>query len=148
MTEQAPTAPGVPTSNPIALFVGLIAGVLMVVGGVFLDLVSGFPSKATDSGADIFWSVTPADQPSFFASAAFVILVIAAITLLGAATSRGGWLVFGGILAVAAFVLVMISFYRVEGADLGIGDAGMGLWTILVGGVLAIVAGSTSRRTT
>jgi hypothetical protein len=46
---------------------------------------------------------------------------------------------------VLAYVLVLISFYRLEGADLGIGDAGMGLWAILAGGVLAIIAGAMGR---
>jgi hypothetical protein len=75
-----------------------------------------------------------------------VVLIIGVITLIGAAMGRGGWLTYGGVLAVLAFVLTIISFYRLEAADLGIGDAGLGLWAILVGGVLAIVAGLMGRR--
>ena len=141
--EQTPVA----TGNPITMIVGLIAGAVIIGGGMFLDWLSGTSSKAADSGFEIFWSVTPASEPSFFASAAFVILIVGAITLLGAALARGGLVVFGGLLAVLAFVLVIISFYRVQIADLGIGDAGPGLWALLVGGLLAIVAGSMARRT-
>lgn len=142
-THTSPVA----TGNPITMVVGLVAGAVIIGGGMFLDWLSGSPSKAADSGFEIFWSPTPAGEPSFFASAAFVILIIGAITLLGAALARGGMVVFGGLLAVLAFVLVIISFYRVQLADLGIGDAGPGLWALLVGGLLAIVAGSMARRT-
>jgi hypothetical protein len=131
----------------MTMLLGLIAGILMIVGAMFLDWLSALASKGTDAGIAIFWSTNPAGEPSFFASAGFVVLIIAAITLLGAALGRGGWVVLGGVLAVLAFVLVIVSFYRLEGADLGIGDAGLGLWGILVGGVLAIIAGSMSRRT-
>ena len=147
MTQPGYPAAPVATGNPITMVFGLIAGVMIIGGGMFLDWVSGTPSKAADTGFEIFWSVTPLSEPSFFSSAAFVILVIGAITLLGAALARGGLIVFGGLLAVLAFVLVMISFYRVQVADLGIGYAGLGLWSILVGGALAIVAGSMARRT-
>ncbi|MGH2711891.1 MAG: hypothetical protein ACRDH9_11895 [Actinomycetota bacterium] len=150
MTEPAtaPPAPTAVTRNPFAMLVGLIAGALMIVGAMFLDWLSGFGSKGIDAGADIFWSTEPASDPSFFASAGFVVLIVALITLAGAALARSGWMVLGGVLGILAFVLTIVSFYRVEGADLGIGDAGLGLWAILVGGVLALVAGIAGRRTT
>ncbi len=133
--------------NPVTAVLGLIAGVVIIVGGTLLDWLSGSPSKALDIGIEIFWSVTSATDPSFFASAGFAVLAIGAITLIGAGTARGGLVVFGGMLAVTAFVLVIVSFYRVEVANLGIGDAGLGLWAILAGGVLAFTAGAMSRRT-
>ena len=144
IAPQAPTT--TVTRNPFAMLVGLIAGVLMVVGGLLLDWLSGTESKGTDAGFEIFFSTDPSGGASFFTSAGFVVLLIAVITLLGAATSRGGLVTFGGILAVLAFVLVIITFYRVEAAEIGIGDAGLGLWAILVGGVLALVAGIAGRR--
>jgi hypothetical protein len=147
MTQPGYQTTPVATGNPITMVLGLIAGTVIIGGGLFLDWLSGSSSKAAESGFEIFWSVTPASDPSFFSSAAFVVLIIGAITSLGAALARGGVVVFGGMLAVLAFVLVMVSFYRVQVADLGIGDAGPGLWAILVGGGLAIVAGSMARRT-
>lgn len=147
MTEPAPqTAPAVATRNPATMLLGLIGAALIIVGAVFLDWLVGIASKGLDAGVSIFWSTDPSADPSFFASAGFVVLVIGVLTLIGAALARGGWVVYGGVLAVLAFVLVLISFYRLEGADLGIGDAGLGLWAILAGGVLAIVAGMMGRR--
>jgi hypothetical protein len=127
------------------MILGLVGGVLIVLGAFFLDWLSGGASKGTEAGISIFWSTDPAADPSFFASAGFVVLIIGAITLIAAAMGRGGWLIYGGVLGVLAYVLVLISFYRLEGADLGIGDAGLGLWSITAGGVLAIVAGAMGR---
>ena len=145
MTEPAPMAPAGATRNPVTMILGLLGGALIVIGALFLDWLSGVASKGTEAGISIFWSTDPAADPSFFASAGFVVLIIGAITLIAAAMGRGGWLIYGGVLGVLAYVLVLISFYRLEGADLGIGDAGLGLWAILVGGVLAIVAGAMGR---
>jgi hypothetical protein len=146
MTQPAPqTAPATSTTS-VSMMLGIVAGALMVVGAMFFDWLSGVDSKGPDNGASIFWSTDPAAGPMFFASAGFVVLVMAAITLIAAAMRRWGWVMYGGILAVLGFVLVMISFYRVEGANLGIGDAGLGLWMILAGGILAIVAAVMGRR--
>jgi hypothetical protein len=148
MTQPAPqTAPAVSTGNSMTMILGVIGAILMVVGAFFFDWISGVASKGTDAGIAIFWSTNPAAEPSFFASAGFVVLVIAVITAIGAAMGRSGWVIYGGVLAVLAFVLPIISFYRLKGADLGIGDAGLGLWAILVGGVVAIAAGAMGRRT-
>jgi hypothetical protein len=148
MTEPATPAPqatpSAATRNPATMLLGLIAGAVLIVGALFLDWVSGAPSKGTEAGVNIFWSASPTPEPNFFASAAFVILLIGLITLVGAALGRGGWIVLGGILAVIAYVLAVISFFR---ADLGLGDVGLGLWAVLVGGVLALVAGMMSRNT-
>lgn len=147
MTESAPQTPyAAPTRNPVTVIAGLIAGVLLVVGGVLLDWISGVASKGLDVPADILWSPVLSPDSGFFGSAGFVILIIALFTFLGAVGGRGGGLVFSGVLGVAAFVLVIITFYRAD-AGLGIGDAGIGLWAILVGGVLGIAAGRTGRNT-
>lgn len=148
MPQPVPQSPMAAPRNPISMIIGIIGGVLIVVGALLLDWLSGIASKGVDSGVEIFWSTDPAGDPSFFASAGFAVLVVGVITLIGAAFARGGWLVFGGLLAVAAFVLTIMTFYRVEVADLGVGDAGLGLWTILIGGVLAIAAGAVARRDT
>lgn len=150
MTQPVPeTAPAVPTSNSVTMIGGVLGAILMVVGAVFLDWLSGgIPSKGLDAGVAIFWSTEPSADPSFFASAGFVVLILAVITLAGALLGRGAWVVLGGVLAVLAVVLTVISYFRFEGADLGIGDMGLALWAILVGGVVAIVAGAMGRRST
>lgn len=134
--------------NPITMLLGIVAGVLVVVGALLFDWLSGTPSKASDFGIEIFWSTNSVSDPSFFASAGFAVLVVGVLALIGAAFARGGLLIFTGLLATAAFVLTIVTFYRVEVADLGIGDAGLGLWMILAGGVLAIAAGAVADSNT
>ena len=148
MTQPAPTAPATTTSNPAAMILGLIGGVLLVLGGLLFDWLSGVPTKGVDNGIAIFWSTDVEGDVSFFTSAGLVILIIAAVTLIGAALNRAAWVLLGGILALVAFLLVTINVYRFEGADLGIGDYGLGLWAILVGGVVALAAGIMGRRAT
>ena len=148
MTQPAPQTAPASDSGTIPMMLGILAGLFLVVGAMFFDWLSGVPSKGADSGVAIFWSTEVEGEPMFFTSAGFVVLIIAAITLIAAAIRRWGWVLYGGILAVLAFVLVMVTFYRVEGTQLGIGDSGLGLWMILAGGVLAIVAGMMARRAT
>ena len=148
MTQPAPQTAPASDSGTVPMMLGILAGLLMVVGAMFFDWLSGVPSKGADNGAAIFWSTEVEGEPMFFTSAGFVVLIISAITLIASAMRRWGWVLYGGILAVLGFVLVMVTFYRVEGTQLGIGDSGLGLWMILAGGVLAIVAGMMARRAT
>ncbi len=146
MTQPARQSATAADRNTVPMMLGVLAGILMVAGAMFFDWLSGVPSKGADNGAAIFWSTDVESEPMFFASAGFVVLVLAAITLIAAAMRRWDWMLYGGILAVLGFVLVLITFYRVEGTQLGMGDSGLGLWMILAGGVLAIVAGMMGRR--
>ena len=153
MTQPAPqpvpqTAPATPVDRTmVPMILGILASVLMLLGAILFDWLSGFESKGTEASILIFWSPDTEGEASFFSSAGFVVLVIAAITLIAAAMRRWGWVMYGAILAVLAFVLVMVTFYRVEGdPGLGIGDAGLGLWMILAGGILGIVAAVMGRR--
>lgn len=148
MTEPAPAPMAAPalTRNPMAMILGLV-GAALIIAGTFLDWLKQVPSPGTDADISIFWDFESTTvDPSFFASAGFVTVVIGAIVLLGAVLHRAGIVLIGGILAVLAWVLVNISFYRVEVIDLGIGDNDIGLWAILAGGVVAIVAGLVDRR--
>lgn len=148
MTQPAPQMAPAAARNPTAMILGVVAALLMIVGALFFDWLSGVPTKGLDNGAAIFVSTDVEGDPSFFTSAGLVVLIIAAITLIGAMTARNGWVVLGGGLAVLGFVLIMISFYRFEGTDLGIGDTGLGLWMVLAGGVVAIASGLMGRRDT
>ena len=148
MTQPVPQPAPAADTNTVPMMLGILAGALMIVGALFFDWLSGVTSKGADNGVAIFWSTDVEGGPMFFTSAGFVVLVMAAITLIAAAMKRWGWVLYGGILAVLGFVLVMVSFYRFEGTPLGIADSGLGLWMILAGGILAIAAGMMGRRAT
>lgn len=148
MTMPAPDAAPAATRNPTAMILGVV-GAVLVVAGALLDWISDVPDTAgLDAPVAVFWSTDLSADASFFTSAGFVLIVIAAITLIGAGASRGGVVLLGGVLGVLAFALVVITLLRVEEVELGIGDFALGLWAILVGGVVTIAAGLMGRRAT
>ena len=147
MTQPAPQTASVAERSMVPMMLGVLAGVLMILGAVFFDWLSAFESKGTEASISIFWSPDTTGNASFFLSAGFVVLVFAALTMIAAALRRWGWVLYGGIVAVLAFVLVIVTFYRLGGdPGVGIGDAGLGLWMILAGGILGIVAAVRGRR--
>jgi hypothetical protein len=84
----------------------------------FLDVDPGVPQTGTLDG--LF---------SFATSIGIPVLALAVVVLLGIRTGAAAW--FGGVVSV-----LLIAGYLIVA-----GDAGLGLWAALAGGVLAIVGG-------
>jgi hypothetical protein len=108
------------------------------------------PPGATD-GTSMNWSIFySTDDPfgaGFFTSAGFVTIILGILALLGMAF-RTGWLTrLAGALGIVAIVLYAISLYRVEGANFGVGEIGIGAWLVLIGGILALIGGFLGTRT-
>lgn len=149
MAQPAPQmAPA--TRNPISMILGVLAAAVIVLGAILLSWLSGGTEsfKGTDAPISMFWSTDLTVEVSFLSSAGLIILGIGAIVLIGGLINRNGLLVVGGLLAVIAFALIVITLLRLELVDIGVGDFGIGLWAILVGGVVAIAAGIMGRRAT
>lgn len=138
------------TRNPISMILGVLAAAVIVLGAILLSWLSGGTEsfKGTDAPISMFWSTDLTVEVSFLSSAGLIILGIGAIVLIGGLINRNGLLVVGGLLAVIAFALIVITLLRLELVDIGVGDFGIGLWAILVGGVVAIAAGIMGRRAT
>ena len=116
-----------------------LAGAAGLIVGSLLDWVDG--SKGTDAQYKVFWSTNAEGGVSFLESAGAITILIGLLAILGLAM-RSGWLTrLAGALGVAAFVLFTITLYRVEEVDLSIGDIKIGMWLILAGGVLCLIAG-------
>jgi hypothetical protein len=115
--------------------------------GAFLDwLMEVTPSRGVDADWTIFFSTNPGDAANIWSSAGAVIIVLGVLAVVGLAF-RTGWLTsLSGALAVAAMVLLAITFYRVADLDLGIQDFGVGAWLIVAGGLLALVGGFFGAR--
>jgi hypothetical protein len=148
MTEPAAgTAPAAPR-NTTAMALAVIGGLLTIAGG-FLSWVSSLPdTEGTKAPISLFFKpidATTADT-ALITSAGIVVAILGLIILIGAFTARNTMTLVGGVLALIAFVLVGINLMRTELLGLGIGDFGIGLWAIGLGGVLAIVAGVMGRR--
>jgi hypothetical protein len=149
MTQPAPQTAPAATRNPTAMILGVVGALLVILGGFLFNWLSsgaiGF--KGTDAPISLLWSSSDsAVEVSFASSAGLIVIAIGVIALIGALIARTGLLVIGGVLGVLAYALVAINLIRIDALDIGIGDFGLGLWAILIGGILPIVAGLMSRR--
>jgi hypothetical protein len=135
------------SAGGVAGRVGLtVLGAAGLIIGAFLDWLSGTVDfgglSGTELGARIFISDADVD-PSFLASAGAIVILLGLLALLGLAF-RSGWLTrMAGALGVIAFVLFTISLFRAGG---GLGGIGIGMWVVLVGGVVALVGGFVGTR--
>lgn len=147
MTQPAPQTAGSSGSTPMILGV---LGAAVIIAGAFLSWVAPATSaEGISMPISLFWSTefsTTDANPAFFASAGFIVILIGALTLIGALLHRRGWVLYGGVLALIAFVLIAISLMRVEAVEIGPGDYGLGAWAIGLGGVVSIAAAMTGRR--
>lgn len=124
-----------------------LLGAAGMIYGSFLDWVLEFsPSRGIDAYWTIFFSPNAGEAANIWSSAGFVIIVLGILAIIGLAL-RTGWLTsLAGALAVAAMVLLAITFYRVQDVDLGIQDFGVGAWLIVAGGLVALIGGFFGAR--
>lgn len=94
----------------------------------------------------VFYSTADPIGASFVSSGGLVTIILGVLALLGLAF-RTGWLTtLAGVLGIVAFALVVITLYRVEGQDYAITNIGLGLWIVLAGGILSVIAGFFGAR--
>jgi hypothetical protein len=123
---------------------GILRALLTVVGvagielSAFLAWVGGTDGVRLSDRA--FITTTFSSTGLFVQSAGFVAIVVGLIALLGIA-SLGGWPIrLGGALGLAAFILVLISMARSSAFSLP-KDIGPGLWVLLAGSLVCVIAG-------
>jgi hypothetical protein len=147
--DDTPAPPSTAPASAIGarLILTLVGAAAMIVGA-FLEWVKQgeFTVKGTKIGYTVFWDTDPSFEPSFLASAGFVMIVIGLITLLGIAMSTGWLSRLGAVLGLIAVALFVITLYRVADAELSIGNVGIGIWLILAGSILALVGGFVQQR--
>ena len=148
MTQPAPSAPA-GTRNSALMILGVIGGALIITGAFLSWIAPATSAEGVSMPISLFWSIEYSNtesNPSLFASAGFIVILIGALTLVSALLGRGGWVLYGGILALIAFVLIAISLMRVEAVDIGPGDYGIGAWAIGLGAVVSIAASRMGRQ--
>ena len=145
MAMQTTTRPSAGLAGRVLLTLVGSAGLII---GSFLDwFKSSSSTHGTDVGVNIFWSTNPDANPNFLASAGFVTIVIGIVAILGLALRTGALTRLAGALGIVAFILYLITLYRVPDANLDVGDVDIGMWLILAGGVLALIGGFMGSRT-
>jgi hypothetical protein len=133
-TRAVSEAPSPWLAVRVILSVG--AAVLLLLGS-FLEWTDGTDGSALSIQA--LWETDPGTA-GFFASAGLVTAICGAVIILGLAF-KGGWLTrFAGAVALVAFTLVVIQQGRAGNLDT-LEDVGTGLWLVLAGGILALIAG-------
>jgi hypothetical protein len=149
--EVGPTGGGLMTR--LALSVLGAAGMII---GAFLpwlrfdegQVPPGVGLTGLDLSNSIFYSTDDPFGASFIGSAGLAAIILGVLALLGMAL-RTGWLTsLAGVLGIIAFVLVLITLYRVPDADFSVSNVGLGLWVVLAGGVLALLGGFFGARPT
>jgi hypothetical protein len=131
----------------VARIILSLLGAAGMIYGAFLDwlMEADFSSRGIDANWNIFFSTSPGEPATMWSSAGFVIIVLGVLAVIGLAF-RTGWLTsLSGALAVAAMILLAVTFYRLQ-EDLGIQDFGVGAWLIVAGGLLALIGGFLGAR--
>jgi hypothetical protein len=133
-TVAAREAPSPWLAVRVILSIG--AAVFLLVGS-FLEWFDGTDGSAL--AIQGYWE-TDAGTAGFLSSAGLVTAICGAVIILGLAF-KGGWLTrFAGAVALVAFTLVVIQLGRSGSLD-SLEDVGIGLWFVLIGGVLALIGG-------
>jgi hypothetical protein len=135
--STAPTTTVSPGRGVLRLvLVALGAAGLFV--GAFLEWVNGV--NGIDLSNRVFFTTDVRATTQFLASAGLIAIVIGLVALLGL-TLINGWVVrLAGIAGIIAFVLSVISMARAQGFSLP-QDIGIGLWVLLAGSALTVIAG-------
>lgn len=137
-TARRPGASTAGVLRALGVRLGLtLLGAAGLVAGALLEWTGGL------SGTELLFRVfyrTAFVPHEFATSAGFAVIGLGLLAVVGLAL-RFGWMTrLAGALGVAAFALVLVQLVRAEGISLPAG-IGWGLWAILAGGVIAVVAG-------
>jgi hypothetical protein len=156
-TAPAATTPAAATTpiveRPAAVDVrptagGMVARILLtllgaagLIIGAFLSWAFGDPG--VNVGPEAFYSTNVPTDASLVTSAGGIVILLGILALLGLAP-RTGWLTtLAGVLGIVAFALVLITLYRLDNS---VSDVEIGLWVILAGGIVAVIAGFFGAR--
>jgi hypothetical protein len=125
-----------------------LAGAALLIASAFLDWL-GFATRApqgTDVPIQFLWSPAEREAPAFLESMGSVVIALGLVAIVGLVPRTAVLTSLAGALGIAAFVLCVITLYRVTPDGLGIGELGIGAWLLLAGGIVTMVGGLTGVR--
>jgi hypothetical protein len=110
------------------------------------EIGQGTETTGVATSYSVFYSTGNPFGASLIESAGAVTILLGILALLGL-VFRTGWLTtLAGVLGIVAFGLVVLTLYRVEDAGFSIANVGLGLWLVLAGGILCVIAGFFGAR--
>jgi hypothetical protein len=134
--DVRPTAGGM-----VARILLTLLGAAGLIIGAFLSWAFGDPG--VNVGPEAFYTTNVPTDASLVTSAGGIVILLGILAILGLAP-RTGWLTtLAGVLGIVAFALVLITLYRL---DQSVSDVQIGLWLVLAGGVVAVIAGFFGAR--
>ncbi len=147
-TGAGASAAGVATRTFLVRAALTVLGAAGIIGGAFLNWVvlQGRGGRGIEAPIRVFWGTTGLDRVGFASSAGLVVIVIGLVALAGLALPTGWLTRLAGALAIIAFVLFVITLYRIGAIPLTLANVGIGMWLILAGGILAVVGGFFGAR--
>jgi len=135
--STAPTTVASPAR--VVLRLALVAiGAAGLLVGAFLEWVNGI--DGIDLSNRVFFRADITTATRFVGSSGFVAMAIALVAVLGLALISGWVIRLAGIAGIIAFVLSLISLARVQEPALPEG-IGLGLWMLLAGSIVIVLAG-------
>lgn len=147
--DSRPHAPG-RAARAAGVATRVVLTVVGAVGTILGSFLEWFPPRAV-SGMELDYRVyyDPAGLESLAPNsllAGTVTIVLGGLALVGLAF-RSGWVTrIAGAIGVVAVVLVAVTMVRGPGPASFPGSVGLGLWTVLLGAVVALVAGFLGSR--
>ena len=137
MGSTAPTTAVSPGRGVLRLVLGALGAAGLFVGA-FLAWVNDI--NGIDLSNRVFFTTDVRATTQFLASAGAIAIAIGLVALLGL-TLINGWVVrLAGMAGIIALVLIVISMARAQGFSLP-QDIGIGMWVVLAGSVLTMIAG-------
>jgi hypothetical protein len=129
-----------------------LLGVAGLVTAAFYDWIQSIGAWGTNLPLWTLWNTKdPAEWGPGIASVGVLALVLAVIALIGL-LPRMAWLTsLAGVAAVAEATLFVVTAIRASGywhrpRDMTVGDLRAGVWALLAGGAVLIIAGFLGRR--
>jgi hypothetical protein len=120
-----------------------LLGAAGMIIGAFLPWGFGDPGTRLEYDVFLLNPEGVSAEAGIVSSAGGIVILLGVLALLGL-VFRTGWLTtLAGVLGIVAFGLVLLTIFEADG---GIGDVQYGLWLVLAGGILSVIAGFFGAR--